>query len=83
MTATVLLWPKHKMTSYDTLGGCLVCQAWEGEMPQDCPGRKMTTEEKEAVMCGELDFFRREGWSTFTRAKRIRVRLYCEEGRPL
>lgn len=43
----------------------------------------MTTEEKEAVMCGELDFFRREGWSTFTRAKRIRVRLYCEEGRPL
>jgi hypothetical protein len=41
----------------------------------------MTEEQRQSVMNGELDYFRREGWSTVTHMQRLRVKLWCEEGR--
>ena len=35
---------------------CEVCGAAEGEIPTDCPGRKMTADEKERVFHGSLDY---------------------------
>lgn len=31
-------------------------------MPQDCPGRRMTSDEEEAVYAGTLDYRENEGW---------------------
>ncbi len=79
MTAVILRWPKHFITTYESLGGCQVCEAWEGEVPTDCPGVKMTEEQRFAVLEGELDYRRSEGgWTAFTRSKWIRNRLMCE-----
>jgi hypothetical protein len=35
---------------------CSRCGASEGEMPFECPGIKMTVEQKDAVMDGKLDY---------------------------
>lgn len=79
--ATILAWPKHRIVSHGDLGGCSVCGSWEGEVPTECPGVEMTDEQRQAVMDGKLDYFRREGWSTVTHMQRLRVKLWCEEGR--
>lgn len=83
--AKILRWPRHQWVSagekYEGLAGCRVCCGWEGEVPTECPGEPMTQEQKDAVCLGELDYFWREGWTTATRQERIRIRLYCEEGR--
>lgn len=81
MTASLLRWPKHRMVGYESLGGCAICGGWEGEMPTDCPGLEMTEEQRRAVLAGKLDFIWREGWTTVTRMDRLRVRIFCEEGR--
>lgn len=87
MTASVLRWPRHRLVSgggnYESLAGCDVCGGWEGELPTDCPGEEMTSEQREAVLAGSLDYMWREGWTTETRHKRLRIRMYCEEGRDL
>ena len=38
------------------LAFCLVCQGAEGELTTDCPGDGVTTEQRHAVMMGELDY---------------------------
>jgi len=38
------------------LGACVVCKAFEGATPDDCPGRPMTREESDAVYAGELNY---------------------------
>lgn len=38
------------------LASCTVCGGGEASLPTDCPGRKMTREEADAVMDGGLDF---------------------------
>lgn len=50
-------------------------------MPTDCPGERMTQEQKDAVLEGKLDFFWKEGWTTVTRMDRLRAKIWCEEGR--
>ncbi len=79
--SSVIRWHKHKIVTNDSLGGCLACGAWEGELPTDCPGEPMSGEQRDAVLNGKLDFFRKEGWSTTTRRDRLRTKIWCEEGR--
>ena len=79
MTAVILRWPKHRIETYDSLGCCSVCEAWEGELPTECPGVKMTEEQRFAVLEGELDYRRSEGgWTEFTRLKWLRNRSLYE-----
>lgn len=35
---------------------CSVCGASEGELPTDCPGVQMTTDQKEAIFQGDLNY---------------------------
>ena len=35
---------------------CSVCHGAEASLPTDCPGRKMTGPEQDAVQAGKLDF---------------------------
>lgn len=35
---------------------CTVCDGLEGSLPTDCPGRKMTKAEADAVYADDLDF---------------------------
>lgn len=81
MTASVLNFPRHRRITYDSVGGCSICGGWEGEVPTDCPGQEMTSHQKDEVLNGRLDFIWREGWTTFTRMDRLRVKIFCEEGR--
>lgn len=41
---------------YEGLYKCTVCESAEGEIPTDCPNRKMTQKEKEDVFKGRLNF---------------------------
>jgi hypothetical protein len=45
------------------LGQCTICKGAEGELPQQCPGRPMTEEEKAEVLAGELNYIKGE-WVT-------------------
>lgn len=45
------------------LSSCTTCGGGEGSLPTDCPGRRMTCEEADAVYAGTLDFRRAAGWS--------------------
>jgi hypothetical protein len=50
---------KCEMCDYDShpdLFTCEICGASEGELPTQCPGRKMSEAERDAVMRGELNF---------------------------
>jgi len=38
------------------LGLCRVCGGAEGTLPTDCPGRRMSAEEENAIYNGLLDF---------------------------
>jgi len=38
------------------LGWCKVCDGFEGTLPSECPGFKMTEEQKEKVWKGPLDW---------------------------
>jgi hypothetical protein len=38
------------------LFACAVCASFEGATTDDCPGRRMTAEESDAVYAGELNF---------------------------
>lgn len=40
------------------LGWCTRCDGFEGQLTRECPGRKMTAEEKERVYAGTLNFVR-------------------------
>jgi hypothetical protein len=56
---------EHKIEpipGYEGLGKCSVCQAAEGEIPKECPGRPMTEYEKDGVMEGELDYHDGRWW---------------------
>lgn len=44
------------------LASCVVCGGAESCMPRDCPGRRMTEEEKNAVTAGNLDFRDGQWW---------------------
>ena len=39
----------------DDLLHCKVCNGGEGSLPTDCPGQRMTAEQDDAVMAGQLD----------------------------
>ncbi len=50
---------EHKLRHPDNapdLSCCTVCNAAEGELPTDCPGRFMTPGERQAVLEDEADF---------------------------
>jgi hypothetical protein len=38
------------------LGICVVCKGGEAELAKMCPGRKLTDEERELVVRGELEW---------------------------
>lgn len=40
----------------DGLLHCMVCSGAEGSLPIECPGRRMTDSEQDAVYAGQLDF---------------------------
>lgn len=47
-------------TCYICNGGlavCEVCKAGECELPEECPGRAMTAEERELICQGDLEFY--------------------------
>lgn len=82
--ATILHWPKH-VIHYDSSGlaMCDVCGGAEASMPTACPGRQLTNEEHEAVIADELDFTRREGWTSCGQERRRTVELYVKYGKDL
>ena len=75
----VIAWPRHKRQIFESLGGCSVCCTWEGEVPRDCPGVEMTDEQRAGVLAGELDYLRKDGWTTVTYSQRLKNRMLCEE----
>lgn len=48
----------------DDLLHCKVCNGGEGSLPTDCPGQRMTPEQDDAVMAGQLDY-RNGVWETY------------------
>lgn len=52
----------HVMEPYGELEYCKVCMGFEGSMPTDCPGEKMTAEQSDKVYAGNLDYKKAEGW---------------------
>ena len=46
----------------DGLQHCKVCNGGEGSLPSECPGRKMTADEGDAVMGARLNFSNRKWW---------------------
>lgn len=38
------------------LGACIVCDAFEGAWPDECPGEKMTYEQIDEVYAGQLNY---------------------------
>lgn len=58
---TVLLFWKHKLERhkderFESLSYCPTCGGAEGDLPEHCPQRRMTDEERAAVYADELDF---------------------------
>lgn len=51
--------------AYHDLEACTVCDSFEGATTTECPGRRMTQTEIDAVYAGELDY-RRIGFSSGT-----------------
>jgi hypothetical protein len=43
---------------------CTVCHGFEGSLPTDCPGTRMTPEQENAVYAGTLDYRDERGWIT-------------------
>lgn len=67
------------VTAFDgQLGGCSVCGTWEGEMPTDCPGYKLSELERELVLSDRLDYRRKSGgWTDLGKNEYMRrKRLY-------
>jgi hypothetical protein len=52
----------HIFEPYGELEYCKVCMGFEGSMPTDCPGDKMTAEQSDQIYAGNLDFRKDEGW---------------------
>jgi hypothetical protein len=46
------------------LFACTVCNGAEGSLPTDCPGKKMTEEQSNAIYAGTLDYREGRGWVT-------------------
>jgi hypothetical protein len=46
------------------LATCTVCLGFEGSLPTDCPGAKMTQVQQDLVYEGNLDFRVGRGWIT-------------------
>jgi hypothetical protein len=44
------------MCNFCCLYICSVCGGLEAALPEDCPGRRMTNDEMDAVQAGRLDF---------------------------
>ena len=44
------------------LGLCTKCNGFEGTLPTDCPGHKMTEQLEQAVYKDELDYREDRGW---------------------
>lgn len=49
------------------LSVCKVCGAGEAELTVDCPGRRTTPPERDAVMNGKLEYFRGKWWQPIRR----------------
>lgn len=47
-----------------TLFLCKRCGGGEGSLPTDCPGERMTAEEKDLVYAEKLNYIRNRGWVT-------------------
>lgn len=74
---TVLVFPKHRLEFWGEgkLAYCPTCGGAEGSLPEHCPQRRMTEDEEQAVMAGQLDYRRSEGgWTSFTRSKMLQIK---------
>lgn len=72
----IILWPRHirrrcppncrrcliDSCPNQVLFTCSTCGATEAQLPTDCPGRKMTQSERQAVLDLELDYTAEKGW---------------------
>jgi hypothetical protein len=45
-----------------SLFDCTVCGGFEGSLPTDCPGMRMTDEERDQVYAGHIDYREDRGW---------------------
>lgn len=78
--ADILYFPRHRYREIPGMEGCaecVRCQAFEGEIPTDCPGVPMTAAQRVAVFNQELDYVWKEGWTTWSQHKRIMTRYFC------
>jgi hypothetical protein len=58
---------------------CKVCKGAEGSLPTDCPGRKLTDAEEDAIMAGRLDFKNGE-WARPAQGRDTQMDRLPEEG---
>lgn len=60
---SVIFFPKHMLVDvfYGELTGCATCGGVEGDMPTDCPQRRLTHDERNAILVGRLDY-RNQCW---------------------
>jgi len=41
---------------------CVRCNGAEGTLPKECPGERISSEDQDAIMAGDLDFVRGRWW---------------------
>ena len=46
------------------LFSCTVCGGFEGSLPTDCPGVRMTEQQEQNIYAGQLDYREGRGWVT-------------------
>jgi hypothetical protein len=72
---TVLTFWAHKIELWGggALAYCPTCGGAEGDLPEHCPQRKMTEQERIDVYADLVDY-RRGRWTTWTRSKEMAAR---------
>ena len=77
---------EHKIVpvpSNKELGMCKICTAAEGEMPTECPGREMSSVEKDAVFGGWADYENGRWYSKVPTKHRDKIADLIDEARKI
>lgn len=48
------------------LASCIICGGAECELPKECPGTKMTSEQKDQICAGHIDYIHGK-WISYVR----------------
>lgn len=66
----------REVPGYEGCAECAICWGFEGSLPSECPGRRMTRGEAQRVYAGALDFRAGRWWNQGRRGLVIRLRDY-------